>query len=88
MRNDRSSRLHESCLTAPTNDGERRHDDASNEYVTWRTDIGFVEPWDAQFYVILGQAGFFDEFAVTTSRRLLTVVVEDPEELHRRRPNL
>jgi len=60
-------------------------DDTSDEYVSWRADVGFIEPWDAQFFVILGQTGFFDEFAVTMSRRLLTVVIEDPQALHQRR---
>jgi len=60
-------------------------DEDSDEFVTWRADVGFVKPWDAQFFVILGQTGFFDEFAVTMSRRLLTVIIEDPEALHERR---
>lgn len=60
-------------------------DETSNEFVTWRAEVGFIEPWDAQFYIILGQTGFFDTFAVTMSRRLLTVVIEDPEEFHKRR---
>ena len=56
-----------------------------DEFVTWKTDVGFIKPWDAQFFMILGQTGFFDEFAVTMSRRLLTVVIENPEDLHLRR---
>jgi hypothetical protein len=59
-------------------------DEQSGDYITWRADVGFVEPWDAQFFFILGQTGFFDEFAVTMSRRLLTVLIEHPESLHDR----
>jgi hypothetical protein len=48
-----------------------------NDYIAWYADVGFLEPWDAQFYLILGQVGFFDQFTVTMNRRLLTVRVTD-----------
>ena len=48
-----------------------------DEYVLWRADVGFVQPWDAEFYLILGQTGFYDEFTVAMNRRLLTVLVQD-----------
>lgn len=56
-------------------------DHGSDEHVTWRTDVGFLEPWDAEFYLILGQIGFYDQFTVTMNRRLLTVKVSDVETL-------
>ena len=34
----------------------RGHD--GDDFVSWFTDVGFLEPWDAQFYLILGQVGF------------------------------
>ena len=46
-------------------------DHSDEEFVSWSADIGFLTPWDAEFYVILGQVGFFDEFTVSMSRRLL-----------------
>lgn len=46
-------------------------DHSDEEFVSWTTEIGFLEPWDAEFYVMLGQVGFFDEFTVSMSRRLL-----------------
>ena len=52
-----------------------------DEFISWFTDVGFLEPWDAQFYVILGQTGFFDQFTVTMNRRLLTVKVSDVESI-------
>jgi hypothetical protein len=47
-----------------------------------RTDVGFLEPWDAEFYLILGQIGFYDQFTITMNRRLLTVKVSDVETIH------
>ena len=47
-------------------------DHASDEYVAWRTEVGFLMPWDAEFFVILGQIGFYDQFTVTMNRRVLT----------------
>ena len=32
----------------------REHD--SNEHVSWITPVGFVEPWDARFTIVLGQS--------------------------------
>lgn len=43
--------------------------------IAWRTEVGFIDRWQAEFFLILGQIGFFDQFAVTMNRRLLTVVV-------------
>jgi hypothetical protein len=54
----------------------------SDEHVMWRTDVGFLEPWDAEFYLILGQIGFYDQFTITMNRRLLTVKVSDVETIH------
>jgi hypothetical protein len=54
-------------------------DHSDEEFVTWTADIGFLTPWDAEFYVILGQVGFFDEFTVSMSRRLLATHI-GPED--------
>ena len=56
-------------------------DHGSDDHITWYTDVGFIEPWDAEFYLILGQIGFYDQFTVTMNRRLLSVVVSDAEHL-------
>lgn len=52
-----------------------------DEYVRWRADVGFLQAWDAEFYLILGQTGFYDQFTITMNRRLLTVLVQDVEAL-------
>ena len=57
----------------------REHD--GDDYVRWRADVGFLQPWDAEFYLILGQTGFYDAFTITMNRRLLTVLVHDSESL-------
>ena len=57
----------------------RGHND--DDFISWYTDVGFLEPWDAQFYLILGQVGFFDHFTVTMNRRLLTVKVTDVQSV-------
>ena len=64
----------------------RLHQDhaAGGEFVEWTTEVGFIEPWDAEFYVILGQVGFFDSFSVSMSRTALAVHVERPDALHNR----
>ena len=57
----------------------RDHD--AGDYVQWRTEVGFLHPWDAEFYLILGQIGFYDEYTVTMNRRFLTVRVQPVEAL-------
>ena len=57
---------------------------ANGDLVEWSTEVGFIEPWDAEFYVILGQIGFFDNFTVSMSRTALTVHVERPDALYDR----
>ena len=54
-------------------------DHSSDDFVRWRGDVGFLTPWDAEFFVILGQSGFYDQFTVTMNRRVLTVLVQDVE---------
>ncbi len=56
-------------------------DHGSDEYVAWWTEVGFVTPWDAEFFVILGQIGFYDQFTVTMNRRVLTVLIQDVQTL-------
>ena len=57
----------------------REHD--GNDFVSWRSEVGFLKPWDPEFYVILGQVGFYDQFTVTMNRRVLTVVVQGVEAI-------
>jgi hypothetical protein len=57
----------------------REHD--GDDYVRWTAEVGFVEPWAGEFFLILGQTGFYDEFTVAMNRRLLTVLVQDVEAL-------
>jgi hypothetical protein len=57
---------------------------SGDEFVEWTTDVGFIEPWDAEFFVILGQIGFFDQFTVAMSRTSLTVHIEPDDALHNR----
>ena len=54
-------------------------DHSSDDFVSWYSEVGFLEPWDAEFFVILGQTGFYDQFTVTMNRRVLTVIVQDVE---------
>ena len=54
------------------------------DFVEWHTEVGFIDPWDAEFFVILGQIGFFDEFTISMSRSSLTVHVEPGQALDNR----
>ena len=56
-------------------------DHSEDDFVDWFADVGFLDPWDAEFFVILGQIGFFDEFTVSMNRRLLAVHIDHPEVL-------
>lgn len=56
-------------------------DHHEDEFVSWFTEVGFLAPWNAEFFVILGQIGFFDEFTVSMNRRLLVVHIDEPEAL-------
>ena len=56
-------------------------DHGSDDFISWYSDVGFLEPWDAEFYVILGQVGFYDQFTGSMNRRLLTVKVSDPQTI-------
>jgi hypothetical protein len=49
--------------------------------LSWFTDVGFLDPWDAEFFVILGQIGLFDEFTVSMNRRLVAVHIDGPDVL-------
>lgn len=42
--------------------------DATDEFVSWRCDVGFVPGWQAPFALVLGQVGFLDRFTVTFHR--------------------
>jgi hypothetical protein len=49
------------------------------ERVSWRTEVGFVPGWQAEFPVVLGQVGFVNRFTVTFSRSAAMLAVEAPE---------
>lgn len=52
-----------------------RPEDAS-EWISWRSDIGFVTAWQAPFAIVLGQTGFLDQFTVTFHRGAAMLAVE------------
>lgn len=51
--------------------------DAAAEYISWRTDIGFVRNWQPPFAMVLGQSGFLDQFTVTFHRGAAALAIED-----------
>lgn len=51
--------------------------DASEEFVSWGCDVGFVPGWQAPFAMVLGQVGFLDQFTVTFHRGAATLAIED-----------
>lgn len=55
-------------LLAP--DGDDDH------FVEWQAEVGFVDSWKPTFPVLLGQAGFLDQFTVTMSHHARVTAVE------------
>ncbi len=53
--------------------------DASEQFVSWRCDVGFVPGWQARFALVLGQAGFLDRFTATFHRVSAALAIEDVE---------
>lgn len=47
------------------------------EFISWRTDIGFVANWQPPFAMVLGQVGFLDRFTVTFHRGAAALAIED-----------
>ena len=54
----------------------RLHAPATEEVVSWRTDVGFVPRWQAPFPDVAGQIGFLDQFTVTFHRGAAMLAVE------------
>ena len=54
----------------------RLHAPATDEVVSWRTDVGFVPRWQAPFPIVAGQIGFLDQFTVTFHRGAAMLAVE------------
>lgn len=55
------------------------HPTEPEERVSWRTEVGFVPGWQAEFPVVLGQVGFVNRFTVTLSRSAAMLAPEAPE---------
>lgn len=51
-------------------------DAPDQEFVDWRTEVGFVWPWRPLYPILLGQRGFLDQFTVTISRTAQELAVE------------
>ena len=54
------------------------------QFVEWRTEVGFVDHWRPTFAMILGQRGFFDQFTVTMSQFARYSAVDHRDEFDRR----
>jgi hypothetical protein len=54
------------------------------DWIQWPAEVGVVERWRAQWPVVLGQRGFFDQFSVTMSRHAQMLAVEAANEFDRR----
>ena len=50
--------------------------DQPSEPIEWQAEVGFIEEWKPPWGVLLGQAGFFDQFTVTFGRLAFAVAVE------------
>jgi hypothetical protein len=46
------------------------------ETLTWTLDVGFIDDWRPLYPVLLGNAGFLDQFTVTVSRFAQATAVE------------
>ncbi len=53
--------------------------DEAEEFISWRTDVGFVPGWQAPFPLVLGQTGFLDRFTMTFHRGAAMLAVEEWE---------
>lgn len=52
-------------------------DGSLHEYQEWDAQVGFVQGWHSYSLVLLGSAGFLDQFTVTASRFAQAVAVEE-----------
>jgi hypothetical protein len=58
------------------------HDD--DVYREWQAQVGFVEGWHSDGFVLLGSVGFLDEFTVTANRFAQGVAVEERDAFDER----
>jgi hypothetical protein len=59
-------------------------DELEQEWVQWPTQVGVIEHWKAQWPVVLGQRGFFDQFTVTMSRHCQQIAIESRDKFDQR----
>ncbi len=52
----------------------------------WEATVGIVEAWKAQWPVVLGERGFFDQYTVEMMRFSQALAIHDAEEFDRRYP--
>ena len=48
-----------------------------DRWVQWSTTVGVVGHWKAQWPIVLGQRGFFDQFTVTMSRHAQMLAISE-----------
>jgi hypothetical protein len=60
-------------------DTEHSPDTEQDGYRQWRSQIGFVQDWPSNGFVVLGNVGFFDQFEVAISAFAHSVAVADPD---------
>lgn len=53
--------------------------DTTEEFISWRADVGFVPNWQAPFPLVVGQVGFLDQFTVTFHRGAALLAIESWE---------
>jgi len=51
--------------------------DDAEDFISWRSDVGFVPGWHAPFSFVVGQLGFLDRFTSTFHRGAATLAIED-----------
>lgn len=59
-------------------------DDHEDHLTEWRTDVGFFSSWSPAWAVVLGRAGFFDQFTTTMQGAIPAMAVEPPERFDER----
>jgi hypothetical protein len=59
-------------------------DSTEDIYQAWQAQVGFVEGWHSDGFVLLGSVGFLDQFTVTASRFAQAVAVEDRDAFDNR----
>lgn len=60
--------------------------DEQEALAEWRCDVGFFSTWDPPWSMVLGRAGFFDQFTTTFHGDLAAMVVEPYDAFDERWP--